>query len=105
MHLNLVLYHEQISDAIFTIEENTLSSHSRIDDIAQLIKSQPKAGNRPRAVVCSAMGKTTLLCAGKLALGECVISLPVSSCAYPSAGKEKLTNEFAITFRGTSMLW
>lgn len=42
----------------------------RIDNVAHLIKSQIESGYRPRAVVCSAMGKTTnsLLNAGEFAL-------------------------------------
>jgi aspartokinase len=44
----------------------------RIDHVANLIKGQLKAGYRARAVVCSAMGKTTnsLLSAGEFALGK-----------------------------------
>jgi hypothetical protein len=48
-----------------------LADASRIDHVARLIKDQIAMGYRPRAVVCSAMGKTTnnLLSAGEFALG------------------------------------
>lgn len=51
---------------------SSLANYERIDHVAQLIKSQIQAGFRPRAVVCSAMGKTTnnLLGASELALGK-----------------------------------
>lgn len=49
---------------------SSLSDFERIDHVAHLIKDQIAAGYRPRAVVCSAMGKTTnsLLAAGDFAL-------------------------------------
>jgi len=49
---------------------SSLADASRIEHVAQLIKSQISLGNRPAAVVCSAMGKTTnnLLNAGDFAL-------------------------------------
>ncbi|GMI16944.1 hypothetical protein TrLO_g9808 [Triparma laevis f. longispina] len=49
---------------------SSLADAGRIDHVAQLIKSQIALGNRPAAVVCSAMGKTTnnLLNAGDFAL-------------------------------------
>jgi aspartate kinase len=51
---------------------SSLANHERIDHVANLIKGQIAAGYRARAVVCSAMGKTTnnLLSAGEFALGE-----------------------------------
>lgn len=51
---------------------SSLSTYERIDHVANLIKDQIKGGIRPRAVICSAMGKTTnnLLSAGDLALGK-----------------------------------
>lgn len=51
---------------------SSLADEHRIDHVANLIKSQRAAGFRPRAVVCSAMGKTTnaLLSAGEFALGK-----------------------------------
>ncbi len=49
---------------------SSLADASRIDHVANLIKDQIALGNRPAAVVCSAMGKTTnnLLNAGDFAL-------------------------------------
>lgn len=51
---------------------SSLADYERIDHVANLIKDQIELGYRPRAVVCSAMGKTTnnLLSAGDFALGE-----------------------------------
>jgi aspartokinase len=51
---------------------SSLADETRIEHVAQLIKDQNEVYNiRPRAVVCSAMGKTTnnLLSAGDFALG------------------------------------
>lgn len=50
---------------------SSLANYERVDHVANLIKDQLEAGCRPRAVVCSAMGKTTnsLLSAGEFALG------------------------------------
>lgn len=49
---------------------SSLADYKRIEHVAQLIKDQRQGGNRARAVVCSAMGKTTnnLLSAGDFAL-------------------------------------
>jgi aspartate kinase len=49
---------------------SSLANLDRIDHVANLIKDQQAAGYRARAVVCSAMGKTTnsLLSAGDMAL-------------------------------------
>ena len=49
---------------------SSLANADRILHVTDLIKSQIKAGYRPRAVICSAMGKTTnaLLSAGDYAL-------------------------------------
>lgn len=49
---------------------SSLANADRIHHVTQLIKSQIAAGYRPRAVICSAMGKTTnsLLSAGDYAL-------------------------------------
>jgi len=49
---------------------SSLADQERIDHVAKLIRNQLEAGYRPRAVVCSAMGKTTnnLLSAGDFAL-------------------------------------
>jgi aspartate kinase len=56
---------------------SSLANLERIDHVAKLIKFQLEAGYRPRAVVCSAMGKTTnsLLNAGAFALGEYMLLL------------------------------
>ena len=51
---------------------SSLADFSRVDHVAKLIQGQiEEAGYFPRAVVCSAMGKTTnaLLSAGDFALG------------------------------------
>lgn len=49
---------------------SSLANEERIEHVAQLIKDQRALGYVPRAVVCSAMGKTTnsLLSAGEFAL-------------------------------------
>lgn len=49
---------------------SSLATSDRVDHVANLIKGQIEAGYRPRAVICSAMGKTTnsLLAAGDFAL-------------------------------------
>ena len=49
---------------------SSLADKDRIDHVANLIRDQLQRGCRPRAVVCSAMGKTTnnLLSAGDFAL-------------------------------------
>jgi aspartate kinase len=52
---------------------SSLADAERVEHVAQLIKEQIHLGYNPRAVVCSAMGKTTnsLLSAGDFALGVC----------------------------------
>jgi len=49
---------------------SSLANADRIDHVTKLIKDQIQIGYRPRAVICSAMGKTTnsLLSAGDFAL-------------------------------------
>lgn len=49
---------------------SSIADTDRVDHVTKLIKDQIAAGYRPRAVVCSAMGKTTnsLLAAGDFAL-------------------------------------
>ena len=49
---------------------SSLANADRIHHVTQLIKDQIALGYRPRAVICSAMGKTTnsLLSAGDFAL-------------------------------------
>jgi aspartokinase len=60
------------TDCVFKFGGSSLANAERIDHVARLIKDQIELGYRPRAVVCSAMGKTTnnLLSAGEFALGE-----------------------------------
>jgi len=55
---------------VFKFGGSSLADASRIDYVANLIKDQIEGGSQPRAVVCSAMGKTTnnLLSAGEFAL-------------------------------------
>ena len=50
---------------------SSLANAERVDHVAHLIQNQISEGYRPRAVICSAMGKTTnsLLSAGDFALG------------------------------------
>ena len=57
-------------DCVFKFGGSSLADADRVDHVANLIKTQIAAGYRPRAVVCSAMGKTTnnLLSAGEFAL-------------------------------------
>jgi len=57
-------------ECTFKFGGSSLANAERIDHVARLIKSQIDQGYRPRAVVCSAMGKTTnnLLSAGEFAL-------------------------------------
>lgn len=58
-------------DVVMKFGGSSLANEERIDHVAKLIKNQRQLGYRPRAVVCSAMGKTTnsLLSAGDFALG------------------------------------
>jgi len=60
----------QIKRTVMKFGGSSLADASRVDHVANLIKDQIGIGNRPRAVVCSAMGKTTnaLLSAGDFAL-------------------------------------
>ena len=59
-------------ECTFKFGGSSLANGERIDHVAKLIQQQIKEGYRPRAVICSAMGKTTnnLLSAGEIALGE-----------------------------------
>jgi aspartate kinase len=60
-----------VTDCVFKFGGSSLANAERVDHVANLIKDQIANGFRPRAVVCSAMGKTTnnLLSAGQQALG------------------------------------
>ena len=60
----------QTIDVVMKFGGSSLADDKRIDHVAKLIRDQLQAGYRPRAVVCSAMGKTTnnLLSAGDFAL-------------------------------------
>ena len=57
-------------DVVYKFGGSSLADKDRIDHVAHLIKGQMELGYRPRAVVCSAMGKTTnsLYSAGEFAL-------------------------------------
>ncbi|OEU12448.1 aspartate kinase, partial [Fragilariopsis cylindrus CCMP1102] len=57
-------------ECVFKFGGSSLASAERIDYVAHLIKDQIQLGYKPRAVICSAMGKTTnqLLLAGEYAL-------------------------------------
>lgn len=59
-----------MTDVSMKFGGSSLANADRIDHVTQLIKDQISVGYRPRAVVCSAMGKTTnsLLSAGDFAL-------------------------------------
>jgi len=61
---------ESVKDVVMKFGGSSLADKDRIDHVTGLIKDQISAGYRPRAVVCSAMGKTTnsLLSAGDFAL-------------------------------------
>jgi aspartate kinase len=54
---------------------SSLANGERIDHVANLIKGKIMVGYRPRAVVCSAMGKSTnnLLSADEFALGTFIV--------------------------------
>jgi aspartate kinase len=56
---------------------SSLANYERIDHVAHLIKDQIASGCKPRAIVCSAMGKTTnsLLAAGDFALTQGRVNL------------------------------
>lgn len=62
----------RVVDCVFKFGGSSLANAERIDHVAHLIQDQIALNYRPRAVVCSAMGKTTnnLLSAGEFALGE-----------------------------------
>ena len=62
---------KKIVECVFKFGGSSLATADRIDHVARLIRDQIELGYRPRAVVCSAMGKTTnnLLSAGEFALG------------------------------------
>uniref|UniRef100_A0A7S2WA47 Aspartokinase n=1 Tax=Eucampia antarctica TaxID=49252 RepID=A0A7S2WA47_9STRA len=59
-----------MTDVSMKFGGSSLANADRIDHVTQLIKDQIGVGYRPRAVVCSAMGKTTnsLLSSGDFAL-------------------------------------
>lgn len=89
---------------------SSLANAERIDYVAKLIKGQIKAGYRPRAVVCSAMGKTTnsLLAAGDFALDgrvcvDAIRTLHQNTCNefdYPNSTRgeiEDLLDEVSVS--------
>ncbi|CAB9511551.1 Aspartokinase 2, chloroplastic [Seminavis robusta] len=61
---------EGVTEVVMKFGGSSLADATRVDHVANLIKDQIQEGYRPRAVVCSAMGKTTnaLLAAGDFAL-------------------------------------
>jgi aspartate kinase len=61
---------EQMTDVTMKFGGSSLANADRIVHVTELIKDQIALGYRPRAVICSAMGKTTnnLLGAGDFAL-------------------------------------
>lgn len=61
---------KDIIDVTMKFGGSSLANADRIDHVTRLIKDQIAGGTRPRAVICSAMGKTTnsLLSAGDFAL-------------------------------------
>lgn len=72
----------RVVDCVFKFGGSSLANAERIDHVAHLIKDQIALYNyRPRAVVCSAMGKTTnnLLSAGEFALGEFLLCSVLSA--------------------------
>jgi Amino acid kinase family len=80
------------TEVVMKFGGSSLADACRVDHVANLIKDQIRAGYRPRAVVCSAMGKTTnaLLAAGDYALGtyvhkmECFIQLLIDTILWRS---------------------
>lgn len=80
---------------------SSLANSDRIEYVANLIKGQIAAGYRPRAVVCSAMGKTTnsLLAAGDFALDgrvnvDAIRTLHLNTCEvfnFPNNTREEVT--------------
>lgn len=79
---------------------SSLANYDRVDHVANLIKDQIALGYRPRAVVCSAMGKTTnnLLSAGDFALEgrvciDAIRTLHHTTCEhfnYPENTREEI---------------
>ena len=68
----MYLFSKSKTSCVFKFGGSSLANDERIDHVAHLIKDQIEEGYQPRAVVCSAMGKTTnnLLSAGEFALGK-----------------------------------
>ena len=69
------------TECVFKFGGSSLADSDRIDHVAHLIQDQIALGYKPRAVVCSAMGKTTnnLLSAGEFALGTLCLRLRLRS--------------------------
>ena len=67
---NITIKPKQKIDVAMKFGGSSIANADRVDHVTKLIKDQIAAGYRPRAVVCSAMGKTTnsLLAAGDFAL-------------------------------------
>jgi len=76
-HLNIYegkqsSYTQKPTSVVMKFGGSSLANADRINEVSYLIKSQMELGYQPRAIVCSAMGKTTnsLLTAGEFALGK-----------------------------------
>eukprot|EP00934_Nitzschia_sp_Nitz4_P004836 Nitzschia sp. Nitz4//scaffold23_size168460//68816//70694//NITZ4_002217-RA/size168460-processed-gene-0.256-mRNA-1//-1//CDS//3329543629//4826//frame0 len=90
------------TSCIFKFGGSSLADYKRIDHVAHLIKDQIEQGFTPRAVVCSAMGKTTnnLLSAGEFALEGrvCVDAIrtlhtnTMNTFNYPETTKEDVNS-------------
>ena len=68
----LICFVSNQTSCVFKFGGSSLANAERVDHVARLIQEQIDTQNiAPRAVVCSAMGKTTnnLLSAGEFALG------------------------------------
>jgi Amino acid kinase family len=84
---------------------SSLADETRIDHVAQLIKDQNDVYNiRPRAVVCSAMGKTTnnLLSAGDFALGRCLYRRKNANRGF---SLNKICLSSSINFQREESMW
>jgi aspartate kinase len=74
---------------------SSLANYERIDHIAHLIKDQIAGGTKPRAIVCSAMGKTTnsLLAAGDFALCQGRVNLDAIRTLHTAVLEEFKMND------------
>ena len=74
---------------------SSLANYERIDHVAHLIKDQMALGSKPRAIVCSAMGKTTnsLLAAGDFALCQGRVNLDAIRTLHTAVLEEFKMND------------